>query len=275
VHTLNYGDMLQTELAEARHAGVGADDLPFLDIPIGASAAVLLVHGFSATPWEMRPLADLLTRRGFACLAVRLPGHGTSPEDLATRRWEEWSQAVVAGYDRLAEHFPRIYAAGLSTGSLLALILAGRREISGLVLLSPYLRLRHRLAPFARWLRYLHPYQTRALSDAAALHYYARRPLAGVHQINRLLNRLKPQLGEIRVPVLALHGEGDEVVDIDSGRQLVECLGSTVKQYRRFGREVTHVLTAPGSPRRDEILELIGDFLQELEAQAAGGMSNC
>jgi len=275
VQVLNCEEILQAELAEARQAGVGVEDLPFLDIPAGASSAVLLVHGFSATPWEMRPLADLLTRKGFACLAVRLPGHGTSPEDLATRRWEEWSQAVVAGYDRLAEHFPRIYAAGLSTGSLLALMLAGRRELAGIVLLSPYLRLRHRLAPFARWLRYLRPYQTRVLSDAAALHYYARRPLAGVHQINRLLSRLKPQLEDIRAPVLALHGEGDEVVDIDSGRQLVECLGSSVKQYRRFGPEVAHVLTAPGSPRLDEILELVGDFLQGLEAQAVGGVSSC
>lgn len=275
MQALSSKELLQGELTEARLAGVGEEDLPFLDIPAGAGAAVLLVHGFSATPWEMRPLAEVLVRRGFACLAVRLPGHGTTPEDLATRRWEEWSAAVLSGYDRLAPHFPRIYAAGLSTGSLLTLILAGRRELSGIVLLSPYLRLRHNLAPFARWLSYLRPYQTRTLSDAAALHYYTRRPLAGVHQINRLLHRLKPQLEAIRSPVLALHGEGDQVIDIDSGRQLVERLGSSVKHYRRFGPEVAHVLTAPGSPRSDEILALVGDFLAELEAQAGSGTRSC
>ena len=275
MQVLNSEELLREELTEARLAGVGTEDLPFLEIPAGANAAVLLIHGFSATPWEMRPLAEMLTRRGFACLAVRLPGHGTSPEDLATRRWEEWSAAVISGYDRLAQHFPRVYAAGLSTGSLLALTLTGRRELSGVVLLSPYLRLRHNLAPFARWLRYLHPYQKRTLSDVAALHYYSRRPVAGVHQINRLLRRLKPQLESIRAPVLALHGEGDEVIDIDSGRQLFDRLGSAVKQYRRFGPEVAHVLTAPGSPRSDEILALIGDFLEGLEAQAGGGVLNC
>lgn len=275
MQALNSEEILQAELAAAHLAGVGEEDLPFLRIPAGADAAVLLVHGFSATPWEMRPLADELTRRGLACLAVRLPGHGTSPEDLATRRWEEWAAAVDAGYERLARHFSRIYAAGLSTGSLLTLILASRRELSGVVLLSPYLRLRHNLAPLAGWLRYLHPYQKRTLSDAAALHYYTRRPLAGVHQINRLLHWLKPQLESIRTPVLALHGEGDKVIDIDSGRQLVERLGSAVKHYRRFGPEVAHVLTAPGTPRRDEILAMIGNFLLELEDQADGGLSNC
>ena len=275
MQALNSEEFLQAELTEARLAGVGAEDLPFLEIPAGAGAAVLLVHGFSATPWEMRPLAEVLTRRGFSCLAVRLPGHGTSPEDLATRRWEEWSTAVLSGYDRLARHFPRVYVAGLSTGSLLALILAGRREVAGIVLLSPYLRLRHNLAPFARWLRYLHPYQKRTLSDASALHYYTRRPVAGVHQINRLLRRLKPQLETIVAPVLALHGEGDEVIDIDSGCQLVERLGSAVKHYRRFGPEVAHVLTAPDCPRGDEILALIGNFLEELETQAGGGVSSC
>src|SRR5512145_2081224 len=122
--------LLADELIRARDDGVRKTaDLPFLTTPAAARAAVLLVHGFSATPWEMRPLAEALTQRGFACLAVRLPGHGTTPEDLATRRWEEWLAAVVTGYDRLALHFPRVYGAGLSTGALLTVLLAHQRPL--------------------------------------------------------------------------------------------------------------------------------------------------
>ena len=172
--------LLAAELQRARSEGVRDDDLPFAVVPAGSVAAVLLVHGFSATPWEMRTLAAYLTKRGFASLAVRLPGHGTTPEDLATRRWEEWLVTVTSGYDLLAARFPRVYGAGLSTGSLLLLALALQRQPTGLILLSPYLRLRHRLAPFAGWLRYLKPYQTRPLGGAEAAHYYPRRPLAGV-----------------------------------------------------------------------------------------------
>lgn len=260
--------LLADEVRRARADGVRDDDLPFFTPAPGAlTAAALLVHGFAATPWEMRPLAADLAGRGFASLAVRLPGHGTTPEDLATRRWEEWQETVVRGFDLLAGHFPRVYAAGLSTGSLLVLALARQCRPRGLVLLSPYLRLRHRLAPFAGWLRYLTPYQHRPLAGEVSAHYYRRRPLAGVHQINRLTKALKGQLAEITVPVLAIHGEGDRTVNIDSGRELVELLGSKVKVYERLGPETPHVLTGTENPQREAVFDLIGKFLGEVEGQ--------
>lgn len=260
-------DLLAEERDRSRRAGVKDDDLPFFTAPAGATAAVLLVHGFSATPWEMRPLAADLGERGFACLAVRLPGHGTTPEDLAARRWEEWLGALILGHDLLASRFPRIYGAGQSTGTLLLLAMARQRRPAGLVLLSPYLRLRHRLAPFAGWLRYLKPYQDRPLSAEDAKHYYRRRPLAGVHQINRLRHEITPRLAEVTLPVLAIHGEGDQTIDIDSGRRLVEQLGGTIKVYERLGPEAPHVLTGEENPLRGAVFDLIGKFLGELEGQ--------
>ncbi len=123
------GDYLLKERQLALAEGVGAaENLPFFLAPDGAGAAVLLVHGFSATPWEMRSLAEHLCARGYACLAVRLPGHGTTPEDLAKRRWEEWLACAADGYDHLAGRFARVYAAGLSTGALLLLALARVRR---------------------------------------------------------------------------------------------------------------------------------------------------
>lgn len=260
-------ELLSEERERSRRAGVPEEDLPFAAVPAGATSAVLLVHGFTATPWEMRPLAASLAGRGLATLAVRLPGHGTTPEDLAVRRWEEWLESVTHGFDLLAGHFPRVYGAGISTGTLLLLALTRLRQPKGLVLLSPYLRIRHRLAPFAGWLRYLKPYQHRPLNGGEAAHYYARRPLAGVHQINRLTRALTPRLGEITVPVLAIHGEGDMTVDIDSGRELVERMGSRIKVYERLGPEAPHVLTADDNPLRGAVIDLVEKFLDELETQ--------
>ncbi|TLM68182.1 MAG: alpha/beta fold hydrolase [Deltaproteobacteria bacterium] len=259
--------LLEGEYERSRRDGVGEEDLPFATVPAEATVAVLLVHGFSATPWEMRPLAADLAKRGFASLAVRLPGHGTTPEDLAGRRWEEWQDTVLRGYDLLAARYHRVYGAGLSTGALLLLALARQRRPAGAVLLSPYLRLRHSLAPIAGWLRFLKPYQHRTVSGSEAGHYYARRPLAGVHQINRLVRELSPRLGEIDLPVLAIHGEGDRTIDIDSGRQLVDRMSSKVKVYERLGPEAPHVLIGTGNPLREAVFDLVGKFLGELESQ--------
>ena len=259
---------LARALARARDEHVAeVGNLPFFTAPPGARAAALLVHGFTASPWEMRPVASDLGRRGYACLAVRLPGHGTTPDDLAKRRWEEWDSAVIQGFDLLTESFGRVYGVGLSTGALLLLTMALQRQPAGVVLLSPYLRLQHRLAPFAGWLRFVRPYQKRNQTLPESPHYYSRRPLAGVHQINRLVRHLSPSLHRITAPVLAVHGEGDQTVDIESGRELVRRMGSAVKVYERLGRDAPHVLTDGSNPHRRAVFELVGRFLEDMEGQ--------
>jgi len=233
--------------------------------PSGAKTATLLVHGFTATPWEMRLLAESLADADIASLAVRLPGHGTSPEDLAGRRWEEWYGAILDGYQILSKEFQSIYGIGMSTGSLLLLPLAKAESLNGLVLFSPYLRVLHRLAPYAGWLRWLRPYHEKTTDEGLSDRYYNRRPVAGIHQINRLLQTVASQLPHISCPVLAFNGEGDQTVDIDSGRQLVDLLGSSVKIHAQYGPDVPHVLTREDNPCRGAMFAHAAKFIQELD----------
>jgi len=250
----------------SRSQGVSdQDNLPFMLSPPGAKTAVLLVHGFTATPWEMRPLADFLADRGIASLAVRLPGHGTSPEDLAGRQWEEWLGAVLDGYQLLNKDFQSIHGMGVSTGCLLLLTMARVTPLNGLVLFSPYLRVLHKLAPYAGWLRWIRPYHVKSTDEELDVHYYNRRPLAGIHQINRLLKTVRSQLPQIVCPVLAFNGEGDQTVDIDSGRRLMNLLGSAVKIHEQYGPEVPHVLTREENPCREAMFTQAARFVQELE----------
>jgi len=241
------------------------DNLPFMFCPRGAKTAVLLVHGFTASPWEMRPLARYLAQAGVASLAVCLPGHGTSAEDLARCRWEEWLEAVLDGFRLLEKHYPSVYGMGMSTGNLLLLALARAYPLRGLVLFSPYLRVLNRFAPYAGWLRWLYPFHDKPLEDGEDKHYYNRRPLAGVHQINRLIQTVRRQLAQINCPVMAFNGEGDQTVDIESGRQLVDMLGSTVKVHACYGPGVSHVLTGDENPYRMAMFAQAARFIQENE----------
>ena len=251
---------------DSRNMGVvDPQDLPFMLCPPGAETAVLLVHGFTATPWEMRPLAEFLAEYGIASLAVRLPGHGTSPEDLADRCWEEWFSAVLDGYQILSKGFQSIHGMGMSTGCLLLLTLAKDNPIGGLVLFSPYLRVLHRLAPYAGWLRWIRPYHVKAADQGLNERYYNRRPVAGIHQINRLIQTVRSQLAHIVCPVLAFNGDGDQTVDINSGRQLVDLLGSPVKIHAQYGPDVPHVLTSEENPCRWSMFVQAARFVQELD----------
>lgn len=255
---------------ESRTQGVSEqDNLPFMLHPPGAKIAVLLVHGFTATPWEMRLLADFLADAGIASLAVRLPGHGTSPEDLAGRRWEEWSDAILDGYQILSNDFQIIYGMGMSTGCLLLLNMARTKPLNGLVLFSPYLSVLNKLAVYAGWLQWLRPYHKKSSDEGLNERYYNRRPLAGIHQINRLLKTVRHQLPNIVCPVLAFNGEGDQTVDIDSGRLLVDRLGSAIKIHQQYGPEVPHVLTREENPCREAMFIQAVNFIQELESPSS------
>jgi len=250
---------------QARDEGVvDSNHLPFMLCPEDAKQGVLLIHGFTASPWEMRLFAEHLAESGIASLAVRLSGHGTTPEDLAQKTWEDWLNDVEAGYRILKEDIPSLAVAGMSTGCLLALCLASREAIAGLVLFSPYLRVQHKLAPYAGWLRWLRPYHSVAEEDTDT-HYYSRRPVAGVHQINRLVKYVKKISGNIICPTLAFNGEGDQTVDIDSGEELIKCLGSKKKIYKRYGPDVPHILTREMNPEREEMFAIASRFLFDLE----------
>ena len=43
---------------------------------------ILLIHGFPASPAEMKPLGESLHDHGHTVYGVRLKGHGTSPYDM-------------------------------------------------------------------------------------------------------------------------------------------------------------------------------------------------
>lgn len=256
----------EQELALATREGVNhPDNLPFLLSPDQSNGrGVLLVHGFTATPREMRALGAVLHGRNFTVYGVRLPGHGTTPEDLAGRKREDWLAAVERGYQILKQQKLSICAVGLSTGALLLLQHCQQRRFTGLALLSPFLQLRHPLAPFAGLLRFFYPYQQRAIAAAEQPFYYQRRPLQGIAQINRLCRQVKSILPTIDLPVLVLAATGDATIAPDTARQLFKQLGSQDKKFHCYGPKVPHVLTTSENPQQQDVFARVVEFLTQL-----------
>jgi carboxylesterase len=249
--------------AESREQGVLCEEnLPFFLAGSGEQrSAVLLVHGFTASPWEMRAPAEQLAGRGHDCLAVRLPGHGTTPEDLRRRTWPEWFAVVQQGIDLLAAHSPQLDAVGSSTGAMLILRAATGSPLRRLALLSPFLKLQHWLAPYAHILKYFMPYQSQPKAPEVAPYFYARRPLSGVAQINFLRTEVEARLATIRQPTLVLCSAGDQTVASGSAKKLYALLGSETKEFYCYGEEAPHVLTIAENPHLQDTLERLGRFL--------------
>ncbi len=98
----------------------------------------LVLHGFTGNPGSMRGLAEAFAGGGYHVEMPRLPGHGTTVEDMLTTSWADWSGEVEAAYQRLTERASTIVVAGLSMGGSLTLWVAGQHpDIAGLVCVNP------------------------------------------------------------------------------------------------------------------------------------------
>src|SRR5258708_35787158 len=106
---------------------------------VGGTAGVLLGQGFAGSPQSLRAWAEYLAEAGLSVWLPRLPGHGTTWQEMAHTRWEDWYAELDRAFDELRAHSVEIFVMGLSMGGCLALRLAELRGpgSSGLVIVDP------------------------------------------------------------------------------------------------------------------------------------------
>ena len=107
-----------------------------------ARTGVLLVHGLTGTPAEMRVLGKGLNRQGFTVYAVQLAGHCGVMDDLVRTQWQDWLASVESGLERFSAHVDQVVVGGLSMGALLSLAIAEKRpdKVAGVCALSTTFR---------------------------------------------------------------------------------------------------------------------------------------
>ncbi len=253
----------ETELAQA--SGVShLENMPFLLIPPDHNGhAVILVHGFCSTPREMRALGELLYQHQFIVYGARLPGHGTTPDDLAQQLVENWQATIRTGYSALTREGLKVSAVGISTGALLTLDLARHTHLEKIILLAPFLKLRHWLAEHVAFLsRFIH-YQKKNITKEELDFYYSLRPLKGVVQINRLRWKLKKELSKIFTPTLILASTGDTTIAAGTAQEIYAGLASQTKQIHIYGDDIPHGLATENNPCQQDVLRRCLEFLSE------------
>lgn len=109
----------------------------------GATSGVLVLHGFTGCPASVRSVGDELATAGFDVEVPRLPGHGTTVDDMLGTRWNDWFSEVESTYVALAARVDQVAVIGQSMGATLALALAQRfSTIRGVVCINPLTQLR-------------------------------------------------------------------------------------------------------------------------------------
>ncbi len=104
----------------------------------GGADGVLVLHGFTGSPFSVRPLAEAFANRGYTVEMPLLPGHGTDVADLKAVGWDDFCRAAEASFEELSMRCARVAIAGLSMGGGLAVWLAENRpDVTALVLVNP------------------------------------------------------------------------------------------------------------------------------------------
>lgn len=101
---------------------------------------VMLIHGLTGTPTEMKPLEKSLRKLGYDTENVLLAGHGGSHSDMIKSDWMQWLESARDGMRKLLSRNDRVIICGLSMGGIVASCLAAEESrVSALVMLSPTL----------------------------------------------------------------------------------------------------------------------------------------
>jgi carboxylesterase len=263
----------------------------------GSDSGVLLSHGITGAPAEMKPLVRKLAAAGFTVSCPALAGHCSTLRELKQTRWTDWYASLETALGELRERCSRVFVSGLSMGALVALKLAADHpdSVNGVATLSatffydgwnvPQFRQRF-LLPIALYtpIRHLYSWHEPApfgikddrlrniiaavySSDEAqmpATYGYSEFPGVTIRETFRLIKAVKGDLRRITAPLLIVHATEDDMATVENARFLASQVASTdVDTY--FVDDTYHVLTL--DRRKHDVAQRVTQFFLTLGSQ--------
>ena len=214
----------------------------------GGPVGVLLCHGFTGSPQTLRGWADYLAAQGLTVSLPRLPGHGTTWQDLARTGSDDWFAEVDASFGKLASRCEQVFVFGLSMGGCLALRVAETRgaAVRGLVLVNPSLAPDTKLFLLApvlkRVIRSLPGIASDISKPGAHELGYDRVPVRAAATLPKLWSETVRNLSQVTQPVLVYRSTVDHVVGPASMRALLAGLPKDLLTVRECA-DSYHVAT--------------------------------
>jgi carboxylesterase len=229
---------------------------------------VLVLHGFTGNPSSMRPVAEAMVAVGHHVELPRLPGHGTSVEDMLDTTWSDWTGEVRAAHARLAERVDDIVVMGLSMGGALTLWSGLHLDpVAGLVCINPATvpaptevvdMVREMVADGTE----IAPAVGGDIADPDAVEIaYDGSPLrAALSMWTDGLTPMADRYGELDVPLLLFTSRQDHVVEPSNSEHLASTYGGEVDHV--WLERSYHVATQDYDAH--EIIRLAGEFVERV-----------
>ncbi|MBU2501792.1 alpha/beta fold hydrolase [bacterium] len=224
------------------------DDQSFLRIKEDAKGSVLLIHGVSTGPGDLRELGQRLFDAGFNVHGMRLPDYGRPGHTISEVSWEAALNQVLQYHGRLARGGGLIHVVGLGFGATLALLLARQEKVASLVLLAPAIMPFESL--FQRLLVRLKLHRFR----------FMNRRLGWNAGLMEGMDRARGRVGQIPAPIYAAQCDDDDRASPESLRFLQRKARHPASRFQVFPEGGHAVLAAHGEAvLYREIVKFIAD----------------
>ena len=197
----------------------------------GGKTGILIIHGFTATTTEVRLLAKAFIPLGLTISAPLLPGHGTTPQDLNCKKYQDWTRCVENAYNQLKQHCDKIIVGGESMGAVLSLYLAEQHpDISALLIYSPAIHVDK--LKYARYFKWFRPIMNKSNNDKDDKTWqgYTVYPMRAAHELFKLQKVAEMSLSKVSQPALILQGLYDRTIDKSSSSLIYNAIQSDVKE---------------------------------------------
>src|SRR3954447_8664838 len=180
---------------------------------------VLLSHGFTGQPASITPWGEALAANGDAVELPRLPGHGSTWQEMNTTTWADWYGELTAPFEKLSAENDAVVVGGLSMGGALVLRIAEDHadRVAGVMVVNPAIATKRFDVKLLPVLKHLVPSFPGIANDikkpGVEEHGYTKTPLKAAHSMMQAWPLIAADLAKITAPFLYFRSTEDHVVD--------------------------------------------------------------
>lgn len=252
--------------------------------------AVLLFHGLTGSPFEMKKYGNFLSLQGFDVFCYSLPGHGEKLDEIQSISYRNWCDFAQSKYSLLRPDYEEFYISGLCLGAAIAIYLGeNNKDISGIVALSTTLFLDGTSIP---WYNFLMPmglytilryYYTFPEDDCLGIKNPDTRkklsriikrttvgmdnyPLSCVYELLQLSKYVCSSLKNIQCPILLIHSRLDNLSSTKSAKIVMEKSSSQIKKYLELNDSYHMILY---DNEKILVMETVKEFLNMLSTKSS------
>lgn len=221
-----------------------------------SKGAVLLFHGLTGSPFELKKYGQFLYDNGYDVFAECLPGHGEKFDEIYTVKYQDWLNFAYSSFEELSSKYENVFVSGLCLGAVLALAVGikYKNKVKGIISLSTTLYLDGWRLPWYKcfmpialstilrfYYRYpeCEPHGVKNIKTRNAIKKLLSKgdvgmdnfPMTGFKELLELSAVVRKNLKKVVSPILLIHSKYDDLTSLRSAETVYKNISSLDKEY--------------------------------------------